>query len=69
MKERPFEDGSSDNLDSENLNLIQAFKKAVGLFGRVYDFPVIVQYESGRLDSIASAQLKDIIEYRFRLLF
>jgi hypothetical protein len=51
----------SENIfDAENLNLVQAFKKAVGLFGRVYDFPVIVQYESGRMDSIASAKLKDI---------
>jgi hypothetical protein len=42
------------------MNMIEAFRKAVTLYGKVFDFPVIVQYASGRLDSIPSAQLKDI---------
>ncbi len=41
-------------------DLIQAFRKALSLYGQVFDFPVLVQYESGRLDAIPSAQLKDI---------
>ncbi|MBY0404166.1 MAG: hypothetical protein K2X66_09725 [Cyanobacteria bacterium] len=43
------------------MQLDPAFRKALQSYGKVHDFPVIVEYENGEFDSLPSAALKDIL--------
>lgn len=43
------------------MKLEDAFRKALESYGKVYDYPAIVQYEDGEFECLPSASLKDIL--------